>query len=149
MSFHSRVRPIPDIRLRRGVPSPCPWWAMHLTDLLCSCRHYAFFRQLLLIINQVVVCCMFFSYDALVYLANMPPVILFLRTFALYGRDWRVGGSVFAFAMALLGISCVRSDVVLHSKHGTHQLITDISGLLSASTRTSSFEADAIWPQTA
>ncbi|RPD65688.1 hypothetical protein L227DRAFT_570971 [Lentinus tigrinus ALCF2SS1-6] len=54
-----------------------------------SCRHYAFFRQLLLIINQVVVC-----------------FILFLRTFALYGRDWRVGGSVFAFAMALLGISC-------------------------------------------
>ncbi|KAI0702017.1 hypothetical protein C8T65DRAFT_655718 [Cerioporus squamosus] len=57
------------------------------TELVC--RHYAFFRQLLLIVNQVVVC-----------------YILFLRTFALYGRDWRVGGSILAFAMALLGISC-------------------------------------------
>ncbi|TFK87514.1 hypothetical protein K466DRAFT_586327 [Polyporus arcularius HHB13444] len=54
-----------------------------------GCRHYAFFRQLLLIVNQVVVC-----------------YILFLRTFALYGRDWRVGGSIFGFAMILLGISC-------------------------------------------
>ncbi|KAH9852454.1 hypothetical protein C2E23DRAFT_825569 [Lenzites betulinus] len=53
------------------------------------CRHYAFFRQLLLIINQVVVC-----------------FILFLRTFALFGRDKRVGALIFGVGMVLLGISC-------------------------------------------
>ncbi|KAI0746960.1 hypothetical protein C8Q80DRAFT_1178553 [Daedaleopsis nitida] len=53
------------------------------------CRRYAFFRQVLLVVNQVVVC-----------------YILFLRTFALYGRDWRVGGTVLTFAFILLGISC-------------------------------------------
>ncbi|KAI1798048.1 hypothetical protein LXA43DRAFT_1106377 [Ganoderma leucocontextum] len=55
---------------------------------LASCRHYAFFRQVLLIFNQVVVC-----------------YILFLRTFALYGRDWRVGGSILGFSAILFGIS--------------------------------------------
>ncbi|KAI9065618.1 hypothetical protein FKP32DRAFT_1567581 [Trametes sanguinea] len=54
-----------------------------------SCRQYAFFRQLLLIINQVVVC-----------------FILFLRTYALYGRDKRILVLVIGVGAALLGISC-------------------------------------------
>ncbi|KAI0336778.1 hypothetical protein GY45DRAFT_1237531 [Cubamyces sp. BRFM 1775] len=53
------------------------------------CRQYAFFRQLLLIINQVVVC-----------------FILFLRTYALYGRDKRILVLVIGVGAALLGISC-------------------------------------------
>ncbi|KAI0371229.1 hypothetical protein BV20DRAFT_1017181 [Pilatotrama ljubarskyi] len=55
----------------------------------CSCRHYAFFRQLLLVINQVVVC-----------------FILFLRTYALYGRDKRILVLVVGVGAILLGISC-------------------------------------------
>ncbi|KAH9941203.1 uncharacterized protein BXZ73DRAFT_98418 [Epithele typhae] len=54
-----------------------------------SCRQYAFFRQVLLIANQVVVC-----------------LCLFLRTFALYGRNWHVGGAVLGFAGILFGVSC-------------------------------------------
>ncbi len=61
--------------------------------------------------------------------ANALPDILFLRTFALYGRDWRVGGSIFGFAMILLGISCVRDGPLL-SYLGTYGLIVDISGPL-------------------
>ncbi|KAI0827111.1 hypothetical protein BC628DRAFT_1370962 [Trametes gibbosa] len=53
------------------------------------CRRYAFFRQLLLIINQVVVC-----------------FILFLRTYALFGRDKRIGALVFGVGMTLLAVSC-------------------------------------------
>ncbi|KAI0360506.1 hypothetical protein OH77DRAFT_1445358 [Trametes cingulata] len=54
-----------------------------------SCRQYAFFRQLLLIINQVVVC-----------------FVLFLRTYALYGRDKRILVLVVGVGAVLLGISC-------------------------------------------
>ncbi|KAI0777258.1 hypothetical protein BD413DRAFT_173739 [Trametes elegans] len=53
------------------------------------CRQYAFFRQLLLIINQVVVC-----------------FILFLRTYALYGRDKRVLVLVISVGVTLLAIAC-------------------------------------------
>ncbi|KAI0674479.1 hypothetical protein C8Q78DRAFT_1076115 [Trametes maxima] len=63
-----------------------------LDDVLAipvSCRQYAFFRQLLLIVNQVVVC-----------------FILFLRTYALYGRDKRIGVLVIGVGGILLGISC-------------------------------------------
>ncbi|KAM5533553.1 hypothetical protein V8D89_012769 [Ganoderma adspersum] len=59
-----------------------------LRTLQLSCRHYAFFRQVLLIFNQVVVC-----------------YILFLRTFALYSRDWRVGGAILGFSAILFGVS--------------------------------------------
>ncbi|TBU61122.1 hypothetical protein BD310DRAFT_921527 [Dichomitus squalens] len=64
------------------------WGNFHEFPTEAGCRHYAFFRQVLLIVNQVVVC-----------------YILFLRTFALYGRSWRVGGSVLGFSFSLLGIS--------------------------------------------
>ncbi|KAI8986735.1 hypothetical protein BD414DRAFT_529044 [Trametes punicea] len=54
-----------------------------------SCRQYAFFRQLLLVINQVVVC-----------------FILFLRTYALYGRDRRILVLVVGVGATLLGVCC-------------------------------------------
>ncbi|KAI0635333.1 hypothetical protein C8Q77DRAFT_1107469 [Trametes polyzona] len=54
-----------------------------------GCRQYAFFRQLLLIINQVVVC-----------------FILFLRTYALYGRDIRILVLVVGVGMILLAVAC-------------------------------------------
>ncbi|OCH93912.1 hypothetical protein OBBRIDRAFT_789775 [Obba rivulosa] len=54
-----------------------------------SCRHYSFYRQLLLIAAQVVVC-----------------VLSFLRTYALYSRNKWVALAIVSLGFSLLGISC-------------------------------------------
>ncbi|EMD34819.1 hypothetical protein CERSUDRAFT_116996 [Gelatoporia subvermispora B] len=54
-----------------------------------SCEHYSFYRQVLLIVAQVVVC-----------------VLSFLRTYALYRRSKWIAAFILTMGLSLLGLSC-------------------------------------------
>ncbi|CAL1708438.1 unnamed protein product [Somion occarium] len=74
-----------------------------------ACQGYAFFRQVILVIAQVIVC-----------------FLCFLRTYALYGRSERILVLILSVALVLFILACW-SLVGQHSEysitHGCHQAI--------------------------
>lgn len=86
-----------------------------------SCAHYAFYRQLSLIVAQVIVA-----------------AIQFLRTFALYGRDHRVTVLIFSVATVLLALS-------IWAVIGQKSTYTLAQGCHAASSRISAIHIAVAW----
>ncbi|GJE86595.1 hypothetical protein PsYK624_026750 [Phanerochaete sordida] len=87
----------------------------------CSCAHYAFYRQLSLIVAQVIVA-----------------VIQFLRTFALFGRDQRVTIICLSVAAVLLVLS-------IWAVTGQKSTYTLAQGCHAASSLTSAIHIAVAW----
>ncbi|CAL1709007.1 unnamed protein product [Somion occarium] len=80
-----------------------------------ACKGYAFFRQLMLVVAQVIVC-----------------FICFLRTYALYGRSKRIMALILSVALVLFILACwslvgQRSEYSI--THGCHQALSKNSAI--------------------
>ncbi|EKM56616.1 uncharacterized protein PHACADRAFT_253825 [Phanerochaete carnosa HHB-10118-sp] len=92
-----------------------------LFQTIQGCAHYAFYRQLSLIVAQVIVA-----------------VIQFLRTYALYGRDRRIVIAVLSVAAILLSLS-------IWAVVGQTSTYTLAQGCHAASSRTSAIHIAVAW----
>jgi hypothetical protein len=80
-----------------------------------SCRHYNLYRQILLIVNQVLVCgtCQrppffFPTFRTHFYSMLCPTVLLTLRIYALYNRSKPILAYMLISGAILAGVACVR-----------------------------------------
>ena len=99
--------------IQRLVISLCRW--LHIKSIkidhwTISCTHYTLYRQLVLIISEVIVSGAqnkIAIHPFIFRLTQFPSANLLVRIYALYGRDKRILTLVLSVSAVLVGFACV------------------------------------------
>ena len=83
-----------------------------ITPFSSSCKSFNLFRQVQLFVSQVFVCSEFPYRHGLYFdMTYIGPVLLTMRTYALYNRSIRILSFMLGSGAVLAGIACVRSNI--------------------------------------
>ncbi|KZP06105.1 hypothetical protein FIBSPDRAFT_764925, partial [Athelia psychrophila] len=73
----------------------------------CSCKQVDLWRQILLIVNQTIICGRFIILTNITHTESHHPVILIVRMYALYGGDRRIIYFFLCCAIVMIALAAV------------------------------------------